>query len=137
MAVVTVTQEQFTHMASGLRTCPASRITPQRWRERAGARHSWRFPDGRTRVILRASGDVAVEVIAKAMGGGGHAFAAAAVVEGDIAETLGLLTETCCPYFAPDLPTASHPPPTEPSPLPDACHSPTRAARCESRAPPS
>ena len=48
------------------------------------------YPDNRTRVILRASSTAAVEVIAEALGGGGHAFAAAAVIDGSAADALAL-----------------------------------------------
>lgn len=62
------------------------------------------FPDNRTRVILRASGNVPVDVIARAIGGGGHAYAAAAVVEGNADGALRMLVETALPYLTPDLP---------------------------------
>ncbi|MCA1725290.1 MAG: DHHA1 domain-containing protein, partial [Thermomicrobia bacterium] len=51
------------------------------------------FPDRRTRVVLRASGPVPVDVIAAAIGGGGHTFAAAAVVEGSADDALRMLKD--------------------------------------------
>ena len=62
------------------------------------------FPDNRTRVILRASGNAPVDVIATAIGGGGHSFAAAAVIDGNADDALRMLVDTSCPYLTPDLP---------------------------------
>lgn len=67
------------------------------------------YPDHRTRITLRASANIAVEAIAEALGGGGHAFAAAAVVPGDIPDALALLIDRSCPFLSPETarPTAA------------------------------
>lgn len=105
MAVLTVTQEQFTRYGLHVEDAPGFADYAATVEGAAVGAALLEFPDGRTRVILRASGDAPVDQIAKTLGGGGHSFAAAAVVEGNVQDALHLLVETSCPYFAPDLPT--------------------------------
>jgi bifunctional oligoribonuclease and PAP phosphatase NrnA len=104
MAVMTVTQEQFARYGLAVEDAPgfADHAATVEGAEIGAA--LLEFPDNRTRVILRASGNVPVDVIATAIGGGGHTFAAAAVVEGNAGDALRLLVDTSCIYLTPDLP---------------------------------
>lgn len=104
MAVMTVTREQFKRYGLAVEDAPgfADHAATVEGAEIGVA--LLEFPDNRTRVILRASGNVPVSTIAKSIGGGGHTFAAAAVVEGNADDALRMLMETSCPYLTPDLP---------------------------------
>jgi len=63
------------------------------------------YPDGSTRVILRATRTAPVDVIAKALGGGGHAFAAAAVIDSSAEEALRRLVDASFPALATEFPS--------------------------------
>ncbi len=63
------------------------------------------YDDGTTRIHLRATRNAPVDTIAKALGGGGHGFAAAAVVDGDAQEALRLLLDASYPALAPEYPS--------------------------------
>jgi phosphoesterase RecJ-like protein len=104
MAVMTVTQEQFARYGLAVEDAPgfADHAATVEGAEIGAA--LLEFPDTRTRVILRASGAVPVDIIATAIGGGGHTFAAAAVVGGNVDDALRLLVDTAYPYLTPDLP---------------------------------
>jgi bifunctional oligoribonuclease and PAP phosphatase NrnA len=104
LAVVTVTQEQFARYGLAVEDAPgfADHAATVEGAEIGAA--LLEFPDNRTRVILRASGAVPVDIIATAIGGGGHTFAAAAVVDGNAGDALRMLLDTSCPYLTPDLP---------------------------------
>jgi len=63
------------------------------------------YPDDSTRVILRATRTAPVDAIAKALGGGGHAFAAAAVLQGSAEDALRRLVEASFPALATEFPS--------------------------------
>lgn len=105
MAVLTVTQEQFARYGLRVEDAPGFADYAATVEGAAVGVALLEFPDGRTRVILRASGNAPVGQIAETLGGGGHTFAAAVIVEGNAADALRLLVETSCPYLTPDLPT--------------------------------
>jgi phosphoesterase RecJ-like protein len=107
LAYVTVTKEQFARYGLRVEDAPgfADYAAAVEGAEVGAA--LLEYPDGRTRVILRASGEIAVEIIAEALGGGGHAFAAAAVVDGSAEDALALLVNNSCPYLTPDAPPIS------------------------------
>ena len=109
LAYVTVTNEQFAHYGLSVEDAPgfADYAAAVEGAEVGAA--LLEYPDNRTRVILRASAEIAVEVLAEALGGGGHTFAAAAVVDGSAEDALARLVNTSCPYLAPDSPTAVPP----------------------------
>lgn len=104
MAVMTVTREQFERYGLAVEDAPgfADHAATVEGAEIGAA--LLEFPDNRTRVILRASGNVPVDSIAKAIGGGGHTFAAAAVVDGNMDDALRMLVDTSCVYLTPDPP---------------------------------
>ena len=104
LAVMTVTHEQFTRYGLAVEDAPGFADHAATAEGAAIGAALLEFPDGRTRVILRASDTVPVDLIAKAMGGGGHTFAAAAVVEGGIDDALRMLVDASCPYLTADLP---------------------------------
>lgn len=105
MAVMTVTREQFARYGLAVEDAPgfADHAATVEGAEIGAA--LLEFPDNRTRVILRASGNVPVSAIAKAIGGGGHTFAAAAVVDGNADDALRMLITNSCPYLTPNSPT--------------------------------
>lgn len=109
LAVMTVTREQFARYGLAVEDAPgfADHAATVEGAEVGAA--LLEFPDRRTRVILRASGNVPVEVIATALGGGGHTFAAAAVVEEDAPDTLRMLIDVADPYLPSEVPTNVYP----------------------------
>jgi phosphoesterase RecJ-like protein len=109
LAYVTVTTEQFARYGLTVEDAPgfADYAAAVEGAEVGAA--LLEYPDDRTRVILRASGEIAVEVLAEALGGGGHTFAAAAVVDGNAEDALTRLVNSSCPFLAPDSPTAVPP----------------------------
>ena len=104
MAVMTVTREQFKRYGLTVDDAPgfADHAATVEGAEVGAA--LLEYPDNRTRVILRASDHVPVDMIATAIGGGGHTFAAAAVVEGNADDALRLLAAASCPYLISDSP---------------------------------
>lgn len=104
LAVMTVTRDQFKRYGLTVEDAPgfADHAATVEGAEIGAA--LLEFPDARTRIILRASGTVPVDRIAAALGGGGHTFAAAAVVEGNADDALRMLVDSSCVYFTPDLP---------------------------------
>lgn len=104
LAVMTVTCDQFKRYGLVVEDAPgfADHAATVEGAEIGAA--LLEFPDGRTRVILRASGNAPVDVIAKTLGGGGHTFAAAAVITGSADDALRMLVDSSCPYLTPDLP---------------------------------
>ncbi len=109
MAVMTVTREQFARYGLAVEDAPgfADHAATVEGAEIGAA--LLEFPDNRTRVILRASGNAPVDIIATALGGGGHTFAAAAVIDGNADDALRMLVATSCPYLTPDLPERCRP----------------------------
>lgn len=102
LAYVTVTREQFARYGLTVEDAPGFADHAATVEGAEVGVSLLEYPDHRTRIALRASGNIPVEVIAEALGGGGHAFAAAAVVAGDIADALALLIDRSCPYLSPD-----------------------------------
>lgn len=104
MAVMTVTRDQFKRYGLAVEDAPgfADHAATVEGAEIGAA--LLEFPDNRTRVILRASGNAPVDTIARALGGGGHTFAAAAVVDGSADDALRMLVDTSCAYLTPDPP---------------------------------
>ncbi|MCA1724369.1 MAG: DHHA1 domain-containing protein [Thermomicrobia bacterium] len=104
LAVMTVTRDQFTRSGLTVEDVPgfADHAATVEGAEIGAA--LLEFPDARTRVILRASGTVPVDLIAQAIGGGGHTFAAAAVIEGNADDALRMLMASSCAYLTSDLP---------------------------------
>jgi len=104
LAVMTVTRDQFKRYGLGVEDAPGFADHAATVEGAAIGAALLEFPDDRTRVILRASGNAPVDLIAKTLGGGGHTFAAAAVVAGRADEALHMLVDSSCPYLTPDLP---------------------------------
>ncbi|MHB8646683.1 MAG: DHH family phosphoesterase [Thermomicrobiales bacterium] len=104
MAVITVTRDQFTRHGLAVADAPGFADHAATVAGAAIGAALLEFPDRRTRVILRASGDVPVDRIAKALGGGGHSFAAAAVVEGNADDALAMLVHASLPFLSPGHP---------------------------------
>lgn len=104
MAVMTVTHDQFERYGLAVEDAPGFADHAATVEGAAVGAALLEYPDNRTRVILRASGDVPVDTIAKAIGGGGHTFAAAAVIEGGADDALRMLVDTSCVYLTPDPP---------------------------------
>jgi phosphoesterase RecJ-like protein len=104
LAVMTVTRDQFKRYGLAVEDAPgfADHAATVEGAEMGAA--LLEFPDARTRVILRASGPLPVDRIAAAIGGGGHTFAAAAVVEGNADDALHMLVDASCLYLTPDVP---------------------------------
>jgi phosphoesterase RecJ-like protein len=102
LACVTVTKEQFAQYGLNVEDAPGFADYAATVEGAEAGVALLEYPDDRTRVILRASGEISVEVLAEAMGGGGHTFAAAAVVDGGVEDALALLVKSSCPYLAPD-----------------------------------
>ncbi|MGI8689663.1 MAG: DHH family phosphoesterase [Thermomicrobiales bacterium] len=104
LAVMTVTRDQFKRYGLAVEDAPgfADHAATVEGAEIGAA--LLEFPDARTRVILRASGNVPVDRIAQAIGGGGHTFAAATVIEGNADDALRMLIDSSCAYLTPDLP---------------------------------
>ncbi len=104
MAVITVTRDQFKRYGLAVEDAPgfADHAATVEGAEIGAA--LLEFPDDRTRVILRATGNAPVDVIAKTLGGDGHTFAAAAIVEGHADDALRMLVDSSCTYLTPDLP---------------------------------
>ncbi len=69
------------------------------------------YPDGSTRVILRATRTAPVDAIAKALGGGGHAFAAAAVITAPPTTPCAASLMSPFPLSLPSFPPMSFLPP--------------------------
>ncbi len=109
LAVMTVTRDQFKRYGLAVEDAPgfADHAATVEGAEIGAA--LLEFPDERTRVILRASGNAPVDVIAKTLGGGGHTFAAAAVVAGNADDALRMLVDSSCTYLTPDLPRDATP----------------------------
>ncbi len=104
LAVMIVTRDQFKRYGLAVEDAPgfADHAATVEGAEIGAA--LLEFPDKRTRVILRASGNAPVDLIAKTLGGGGHTFAAAAVVAEHADDALRMLVDSSCPYLTPDLP---------------------------------
>ncbi len=109
IAVITVTRAQFARYGLAVEDAPGFADHAATVAGALIGAALLEFPDNRTRVILRASDSVPVDAIAKALGGGGHSFAAAAVIEGDSADALRMVTEASCPYLGPNLSTGVSP----------------------------
>ncbi len=109
LAVMTVTREQFAAYGLSVEDAPgfADHAATVEGVEVGAA--LLEYPGHRTRVVLRAKGTIPVGEIGTALGGGGHTFAAAAVVDGDIPDALRLLVEACFPYLISDAPNAIDP----------------------------
>jgi len=104
LAVLTVTRDQFARYHLTVEDAPGFADHAATVEGAAIGAALLEYPDGRTRVILRASGTMPVDRIAKAIGGGGHTFAAAAVIQGDADDALRMLVDASCPYLTPDVP---------------------------------
>jgi bifunctional oligoribonuclease and PAP phosphatase NrnA len=104
LAVMTVTRDQFARYGLAVEDAPGFADHAATVEGAAIGAALLEFPDGRTRVILRASSDAPVDVIANALGGGGHTFAAAAIVEGNADDALRMLVDASCAFLTPDLP---------------------------------
>lgn len=104
LAVMTVTRDQFKRYGLAVEDAPgfADHAATVEGAEIGAA--LLEFPDARTRVILRAAGNVPVDLIAQAIGGGGHTFAAAAIIEGNADDALRMLMDSSCTYLTPDVP---------------------------------
>jgi phosphoesterase RecJ-like protein len=102
LAYVTVTKEQFARYGLSVEDAPgfADYAAAVEGAEVGAA--FLEYPDDRTRVILRASAALSVEPLAEALGGGGHDFAAAAVVAGTAGDALAQLVNSSCGYLTPD-----------------------------------
>ncbi|GEM_PF-84160 len=109
LAVITVTRDQFKRYGLAVEDAPGFADHAATVEGAAIGAALLEFPDERTRVILRASGDVPVDRIAKTIGGGGHTFAAAAVITGNADDALRLLVASSCPYLTPNLPKEINP----------------------------
>lgn len=109
LAVMTVSRAQFAHYGLAVEDAPgfADHAVTVEGAEVGAA--LLEYPDDRTRVILRAKGNVPVGEIAEALGGGGHAFAAAAVVAGGIEDAMKMLIDVCFPFLASEVPTVIFP----------------------------
>jgi phosphoesterase RecJ-like protein len=104
LAVMTVTRDQFTRYGLAVEDAPGFADHAATVEGAAIGAALLEFPDARTRVILRASGTVPVDRIATAMGGGGHSFAAAAVVPGNADDALRMLVDASRACLTPDFP---------------------------------
>lgn len=104
LAVLTVTRDQFARYHLAVEDAPGFADHAATVEGAAIGAALLEYPDGRTRVILRASGTIPVDLIAKAIGGGGHTFAAAAVIRGNAEDALRMLVDASRLYLTPDLP---------------------------------
>ncbi|MDQ2784600.1 MAG: DHH family phosphoesterase [Chloroflexota bacterium] len=104
LAVMTVTRDQFKRYGLTVEDAPGFADHAATVEGAAIGAALLEFPDARTRVILRASGNVPVDLIAQAIGGGGHTFAAAAVIAGNADDALRMVVDSSCAFLTPDLP---------------------------------
>ncbi len=107
LAYVTVTREQFARYGLAVEDAPGFADHAATVEGAEVGASLLEYPDHHTRIALRASANIPVEVIAEALGGGGHAFAAAAVVAGDLADAIALLIERAGPFLASETVSAA------------------------------